>query len=88
MFKYTFFIRTTSLESHRSQKSPLKARLRQTSYNDFILMRKGFLTLVGEPNESLRLITIYFTFKYSIGIKKTLPESLRSQNTPLKARFW
>ena len=88
MFQYTFGIKTTLLELLRSEKSPLKARLQQTSYNDFILMRKGFLTLVGEPNESLRLITIYFTFKYSFGMKKTLPESLRSKNTPLKARFW
>ena len=59
----------------------------KTSYNDFVLMRNKFLTLVGTPNESLRLITIFFTFKYSFGIKKTLPESLRRQNSPLKARL-
>ena len=46
-------------------------------------MQNEFLMTVGAPNESLRLITIYFTFKYSFGIKTTLPESLRSQKKAL-----
>ena len=50
-------------------------------------MRKDFLTLVGAPNESLRLITIYFTFKYLFGMNTTLPELFRSQESPLQARF-
>ena len=77
------FARVTS-----EPKKPFKGSITQkTSYNDFVLMRKDFLTLVGAPNESLRLMTIYFTFKYLFGIKKTLPDLLRSQNSPLKAQF-
>ena len=35
----------------------------KTSYNDFVLARGEFLRLVGAPNESLRLIIIYYMFK-------------------------
>ena len=42
---------------------------------------------VGVPNEALRLITIYFTFKYSFGIKKTFLESLRSRKSPSRTGY-
>ena len=87
MFKFTFFIKTTLLEYLRRQKRPLKALLQKTSFNDFVLMRNEFLTPVGAPNECLRLIKIFFTFKYSFPIKTTFPESIRSQKSPLKAQF-
>ena len=40
--------------------------------------------LVGGPNGSLRLVIIYFMFKYSFGIKKTLLDSLRSKKKALQ----
>ena len=49
-------------------------------------MRSEFSRLVGPPNEYIRLIIIYYVVKYSFGIKKTLVESLRSQERRLKAR--
>ena len=49
--------------------------------------RSDFLWIVGAPNESLRLIMMYYTFKYSFGIKKIWLELLRSKKSPLKARF-
>ena len=61
MFKYRFGVKTTLLESLRSQKS---------SYNDLGFAGNEFLRLVGAPNESLILIIIYYMFKYSVGIKK------------------
>ena len=43
-----------------------------------------FLRLVGAPNESLILIIIYYILKYSVGIKTTFLESLRSQKKYFK----
>ena len=60
----------------------------KTSYTDFVLARNEILRLVGAPTESLSLIIIYYTFEYAYGIKITLLESLRSQKSPIKARFW
>ena len=40
--------------------------------------------MFGAPNESLRLIIIYYMFKYTVGIKTTLLESLQNQKSPLK----
>ena len=37
------------------------------------------MRLVGAPNESLILIIIYYMFKYSVGSKTTLLESLGSK---------
>ena len=39
------------------------------------------------PNESLRLIIIYYMFKYKFGIKTTLLQSHPVHESPLKARF-
>ena len=41
-----------------------------TNYDNLVFARNEFLMLVGAPNESLTLITIYYMFKYSVGIKK------------------
>ena len=59
----------------------------KTTYIDFVA-RIEFLKYIGAPNESLRVIIIYYKFKYTFGIKTTLPESHRTQKSPLKARFW
>ena len=59
----------------------------KTSYNDLLFARNEFLRLVGVPNESLILIIIYYVFKYSVGIKTTSLESLRSQKIILNAIF-
>ena len=40
--------------------------------------------LVGAPNESLRLIIIYYMFKYTFGIETTLLVSPRNKKNPLK----
>ena len=61
--------------------------LGKTSYKDFVLARSGLLRHIGAPNESLRLIIIYYMSKYSFEIETTLPESLRCPKSPLKARF-
>ena len=50
-------------------------------------MRSDLIRLVGAPNESLRVIIIYYSCKYSFRITISLLESLRSQKTRLKARF-
>ena len=84
MFKYTLGIKTTLLELHRCRKSPLQVDFVKTSYNDFVLPRSEFLRHIGAPNESLRLIIINYMFKYTLGIKTTLLESLRNQKSPLK----
>ena len=54
---------------------------------DLVFVRNDFLKLVGAPNEPLIVITIYYLLKYSVGIKTTLLESLRSQKTILKDIF-
>ena len=57
----------------------------KTCYNDLVFLRTEFLRLVGALNESLILIIIYYMFKYSVGIKTTLLESLRSEKKkPIK----
>ena len=43
-----------------------------------------FLRLVEAQNESLRLITICYMFKYTFGIETTLLESFRSRKSPIK----
>ena len=60
----------------------------KTSYNDFVLARSEFLWLLGATNEPIGLIIVYYMFKYSFRIKITLPESLRSQKSPLTEAFW
>ena len=60
MFKYLFGIRTTLLESLRSQNTQFRARFRQTSYKDLVFARGEFFSVVGDQNESLRLIIIYY----------------------------
>ena len=87
MFKYWFGITTTLLESLRSQSTQFRARFRQTSYKDLVFTRGEFLSVVGAQNESLRIILMYYMFKYWFGITTTLLESLRSQNTHSRARF-
>ena len=44
--------------------------------------------VVGDPNESLILIIIYYMVKYSVWIKTTLLESVRSKKSILKVIFW
>ena len=50
-------------------------------------MRNDFLRLVGEPNEPLILIIIYYIFKYSVRIKTTLLESRVISSQARKRRF-
>ena len=71
------------------QKKPSKRlELGETSYKDLVFVRSDLIRIVGAPNESLRLVIIYYMFKYSFRIKTTLLESLRSQKSILKAIFW
>ena len=80
MFKYLFGITTTLLESLRRQNTQFGARFRHTNYKDLVFERVEFLSVVGAQNESLRIILMYYIFKYLFGITTTLLESLRSQN--------
>ena len=81
IFKYWIGITTTFLESLRNQNTHFRTRFRQTSYKDLVFARGEFLSVVGAQNESLRIILMYYMFKYLFGITTTLLESLRSQNT-------
>ena len=54
----------------------------KTIYKDIVFARSDLIRLVGAPNESLRLIIIYYWFKYSFRIKISLLESLRSRKKP------
>ena len=54
---------------------------------DLVFARGEFFSVVGGQNESLRIILMYYMFKYLFGITTTLLESLRSQNTHFRARF-
>ena len=87
MFKYLFGITTTLLESLRSQNTQFRDRFRQTCYKDLVFPRGKLLSVVGAQNESLRIILMYYMFKYWFGITTTLLESLRRQNTQFRARF-
>ena len=86
MFIYLFGITTTLLESLRSQNTHFRARFMHTSYKDLVFARGEFLSVVGAQNESLRIILMYYIFKYWFGITTTLLESLRSKNTHFRAR--
>ena len=55
----------------------------KTSYKDLVFARGEFLRFGGATNESLRLIIIYYMFKYMFGNKTTLLESHRSQKKPV-----
>ena len=76
------FARVTS-----QPKTHLKARFRQTCYNDLVFERGESLSVFGAQNESVRIILMYYIFNKWFGITKTLLESLRSQNTHFRARF-
>ena len=49
----------------------------KTNYKDLVFARGEFLRFFGVPNESLRLIIIYYMFKYMFGNKTTVLESHR-----------
>ena len=87
MFKYNFAIKTTFLESLRNQSTYFRARFRQTRYKDLVFERGEFSRFFGAPNESVRLIIIYYMFKNTFGNKTILLQSLWNQKIPLKARF-
>ena len=88
IFKYSVGIKTTVLESLRRKKKYFKGYiLGKISYKDLVFARNDFLRLARAPNESLILIIVYYLFKYSVGIKRTLLESLGSQKSILKAIF-
>ena len=83
MFKYWFGITTTLLQSLPSQNT----HFRQTIYKDLVFVRGEFLSIFGAQNESLRIILMYYIFKYWFGFITILLESLRSKNTHFRARF-
>ena len=60
----------------------------KTSYTEFVLARNEFLRLVGGPTESLRLITIYFTFEYTFRIKKNVARVTSEQKLSYKGSIW
>ena len=87
MFKYSFRIKKSFLESLRSQKTLWTLELGKTFYKYSHLARIEFFRFFAALNESLRLVIIYYMFKYKFWIKTTLLESLRNQKSLLKARF-
>ena len=80
MLKYTFGITTTLLESLRSKKNPIKGSIQAILViRTQFFAREDFLRLDGAQNKSIRLIIIYYIFKYTFGIKTTLLVSFRSK---------
>ena len=67
------------------KKIHLRLDLGKTSYKDLVFVRSDLIRLVGAPNDSLRVIITYYSFKYSFRIKITLLEPLRSQKNPFKS---
>ena len=61
----------------------------KTSSTDFVLARNESLRLVGALTKSLRLIIIYYTFKYTIVINKKNCARVTSEQkkSRLKARL-
>ena len=55
----------------------------KSSYKDLVFALGEFLRFFGDPNESLRLIIIYYIFIYMFENKTTLLESHRSQKKPV-----
>ena len=53
IWDYNNFARVTS-----------EPRFRQTSYTDLVFARGEFLSVVGAQNECLRIILMYYMFKY------------------------
>ena len=53
------FARVTS-----EPKYPTWPRFRHTNYKDLVFARGEFLSVVGDQNESLRIILMYYMFKY------------------------
>ena len=59
-------------ESYFGAKKSLSwLELGKTSYKHLVFAQIEFLSLVGAPNDSLRLIIIYNMFNYSVKIKTT-----------------
>ena len=54
----------------------------KTSYKDLVFARGEFLRFFSDPNESLRLMIIYYMFKYMFRNKTTLLESHRGPKKP------
>ena len=73
--------------SHFKANIPILGHdLGKTSFKDIVFARGEFLSFVGNQNESLKLIIIYY-IKHTFGTKTTFLDSLRSQKGPLTARF-
>ena len=70
-----------------ANKTLYRLDLGKTCYKHLYLVRSAFLSFVQSPNESLRLIVIYYMFKLTFGIKITLLESLQNRKNLLEARF-
>ena len=64
LFKYTFGSKTTLLDSHRSQKALERLDFGKTCFKDLVFARGEFLSVVRAQNESLRIILMYYMFKY------------------------
>ena len=60
----------------------------KTSYKYLVFARGEFLRFFGDPNKYLRLIIIYYMFKYMFGNKTTLLESYRSQKKTVNGSIW
>ena len=52
------------LESLRKENTHFRARFRQTSYTDLVFGRGEILSVVGAQNECLRIILMYYMYKY------------------------
>ena len=59
----------------------------KTSYKDLVFARAQFLRFFGAPNESLRVIIMYYLFEYTFGSKIALLDSHRSQKALLRLDY-
>ena len=72
MFKYWFRIKTSLQESLGAKKPVLKLDLGKASYKDLVFARGEFLSVIGAQNESLRIILMYYMYKYWLGSHNNL----------------
>ena len=60
----------------------------KTRYKDLDFARGAFLRFFGVPNVSLRLIVIYYMFKYSFEKKNNFARVKSEPKSPVKGSIW
>ena len=88
MFKNTFGKKTTLVESHRSQKSPLKTPFKKNKLYGLSFCARCIFKVWWGSKWVPKTIVIYYKFKNTFGIKIALLESHRSQKSHYRLDFF